>query len=222
MSSSRAASCSAGRPRGAQHKEYREYKAIKAHFRRAMRCVEQFMIELGHKLENDSVHDSVTFWRTVNSRKRESGADIGGGINCDFKMYRSCEEITEQWAKYFKDLYTHSSSPDFDSYWEYVVRQEVEQALTNLSPSQDVFVSPEMVDSSINQLCKKKACGPDEIYHEHMLYGKNIIAEPLSRLYTVMLLKFTMNTCCMARTLLLNPYHAYIQLCYAAELYLTN
>ncbi|KAH3887777.1 hypothetical protein DPMN_011796 [Dreissena polymorpha] len=116
------------------------------------RCVEQFMTELDHKLEYDSVHDSVSFWRTVNSRKRGSGADIGGGINFDGKMDRSREEITEQWAKYLKDLYTRSRSPDFDSHWEYIVRQEVEQAFTNLSPSQDVFVSLEMVESSINQL----------------------------------------------------------------------
>ncbi|KAH3726872.1 hypothetical protein DPMN_052747 [Dreissena polymorpha] len=78
----------------------------------------------------------------VNSRKRGSGADIGGGINFDGKMYRS-------------------RSPDFDSHWEYIVRQEEEQALTNLSPPQDVFVSPEMVEPSINQLPKGKACGPD-------------------------------------------------------------
>ncbi|XP_052260937.1 uncharacterized protein LOC127865082 [Dreissena polymorpha] len=63
----------------------------------------------------------------LNLRKRGSGADIGGGINFDGNMYGSREEITEQWAKYFKDLYTPSSSPDFDSHWEYVVRQEVEQ-----------------------------------------------------------------------------------------------
>ncbi|KAH3695202.1 hypothetical protein DPMN_082658 [Dreissena polymorpha] len=65
MSSSRSAWCSTGRPRGAQHKGYRECKAVKAHFRRAMRrCGEQFMTELDHKLEYDSVHDGVSFWRT--------------------------------------------------------------------------------------------------------------------------------------------------------------
>ena len=91
------------------------------------RCGEQFMTELDHKLEYDSVHDSVSFWWTVNLRKRGSGADIGGGINFDGNMYRSREKITGQWAKYFKDLYTPSSSPDSDSHWEYVVRQEVKE-----------------------------------------------------------------------------------------------
>ena len=180
--------CRAGRPRGDQHLEYKHYKEAKSHFRRHMRrCAYVFMAELDTKLEHDCKHDTVSFWRTVNSRKRGSGANIGGGMKFDGQVYRSREDIVAQWSKYFKNLYTPSDSPSFDAQWENVVRQTVEESFCKLSPNPDTAVAPEVVKECIKNLPKGKASGPDDIRHEHLLYSKDVIAEPLAQLYTIML-----------------------------------
>ncbi|KAH3808708.1 hypothetical protein DPMN_137065 [Dreissena polymorpha] len=126
-------------PEETQHSAYRQYKEDTANFRRVMRqCADRYMAELDNKLEHDMVHDTVSFWKTVNSRKHGSGANLGGGIQFNGTTYRSREDIVDQWAKYFTDLYTQSNLHDFDAEWEHYVKQEVDKTFLGLSPDQDV------------------------------------------------------------------------------------
>ncbi|KAH3709593.1 hypothetical protein DPMN_069057 [Dreissena polymorpha] len=140
MAESRDAWQRAGRSRGTQHSAYRQYKEDKANFRRVMRqCADRYMADLDNKLEHDSVHDTVSFWKTVNSRKHGSGANLGGGIQFNETTYRSREDIDDQWAKYFTDFYTPSNLHDFDAEWEHYVKQEVDETFRGLFPDQDSY-----------------------------------------------------------------------------------
>ncbi|KAH3863416.1 hypothetical protein DPMN_026404 [Dreissena polymorpha] len=130
-------------------------------------CADRFMAELDNRLEHDSVHDTVSFWKTVNSMKHGSGANLGGGIKFNGTTDRSREDIVDQWAKYFTDLNTPSNLHDFDAELEHCAKQEVDETFRGLSPDQDVTVSPALVAEGIKTLPKGKACGPDNITHEH-------------------------------------------------------
>jgi len=185
MSQSRDAWCRAGRPRGARYREYETYKAEKAIFRRRMRqCAEDFLKDVDCKLEYEAVHDVDRFWQSVKARRQGSTTKVGDGLNFNGTVYRSREDIVTQWGSYFKDLYTPSESKDFDEPWRLMVEESVDRAFNNLVIDTDVTVQSTLVTECIRTLPKGKACGPDGITHEHLLYGCSVISTPLAGLYT--------------------------------------
>jgi len=187
MKASRTLWCRAGRPRGQQFPEYVQYKTAKQSFRHEhRRCANSYLTDLDNKLENDAVEDTVSFWRSVNARKKSNCVKVGDGIQFDGKMFRSREDIVTQWGQYFKNLYTPLVSTVNDE-WDYTVNRTVEQAFRSMTLDPDVSVPPEQVVSCVKTLTKGKASGPDKVSHEHLIYGINALAIPLSNLYTRML-----------------------------------
>ncbi|KAH3791533.1 hypothetical protein DPMN_145021 [Dreissena polymorpha] len=83
--------------------------------------------------------------------------------------YRSREDIVDQWAKYFTDLYTPSNLHDFDAEWEHYVKQEVDETFRGLSPDQDVTVSPALVAECI-RLYRSEKHVVDIISHTNTYY----------------------------------------------------
>jgi len=114
MSVSRDVWCQAGRPRDHMSKEYIDYKSRKTAFRAAhRRYVESFLSDLDRDLEDAAFRDSARFWKLLRSRKGKSKSTIGAGISFEGTVYRSREDICEQWAKYFRTLYSCSDDPHF-------------------------------------------------------------------------------------------------------------
>ncbi|KAH3839365.1 hypothetical protein DPMN_112794 [Dreissena polymorpha] len=82
----------------------------KAEYRRKHRRASlSNMQHLNHKLETAAETDTVNFWKIVNGRKRGNGTKIGDGLVFNGTVYRSREDIVQQWGQYFADLYTPNS-----------------------------------------------------------------------------------------------------------------
>ena len=65
--------------------------------------------------------DSRLFWRLVNAKRKNAGSAPGSKINSEGRMASPPQEITDEWAKHFKKLYTPSDDTRFDN--EHISRQ---------------------------------------------------------------------------------------------------
>ena len=64
--------------------------------------------------------DSRLFWRLVNAKRKNAGSAPGSKIN----SASAPQEITDEWAKHFKKLYTPSDDTRFDNeHKSYISRQ---------------------------------------------------------------------------------------------------
>ena len=45
-----------------------------------VKCANSYLTDLDNKLENDAVEDTVSFWRSVNARKKSNCEKVGDGI----------------------------------------------------------------------------------------------------------------------------------------------
>jgi len=68
----------------------------------------------------------------------------------DVTVYRSREDLCEQWAIYFRSLYTGTDAPDFDDDFKEYVSSVVSDTFGNITMNQDVTVEPSFVVTSFN------------------------------------------------------------------------
>lgn len=180
--------CRAGRPRDPDIQQYQQYKNGKAVFRRAhRRCVLQYMSSLDSDLESAARTNSARFWKLIKTRRGKYRSTLGAGIRFNGQMYRGREDLCEQWAKYFCEIYKPSTSPSFDETWKQTVCDYVRDYFDNATPEREVCVSSDLVSKCINSLPKGKVGGADGLMYEHLKYCVSVISQPLSNLYTQML-----------------------------------
>jgi len=65
-----------------------------------------------------------------------------------------------------------------------MVEESVDRAFNKLIIDMDVTIQSTLVTECIRILTKGKACGPDGITHEHLLYFCSVISTPLAGFYT--------------------------------------
>jgi hypothetical protein len=53
----------------------------------------------------------------VNLRRKNINSSAGAGIKFNGDVYRDQQELTEQWAINFQDLYTPTENPEYDNQW---------------------------------------------------------------------------------------------------------
>ncbi|KAH3736355.1 hypothetical protein DPMN_042918 [Dreissena polymorpha] len=153
--------CREGRPRGNSSVVYRDNRSRKAEFRREHRRASlSYMQHLDHKLETATESDTVNLWKIVNDRKRGNRTKIGDGLVFNGTVYRSREDIVQQWGQYFADFYTPTDIPKFDDKWKQTVTIEIEESFKNMVLDSTAIVHPTSVLSCIQTLVKGKASGP--------------------------------------------------------------
>lgn len=153
-------------------KTFKKYKRLKVLFRQLHgRSVNSFVLELNNQLEKDAEIDKERFWRTVKSRKCKPSLVTGAGIKFSLKKNRSRGDLTAQWCEYFKNFYSISESPAFDSQWYNYVTKCVSNTFQRLKADKDAYVSPNIVKKAIETLPKEKAGSCDNIvYTLNLLY----------------------------------------------------
>ena len=179
-----------GQPRGHNHISYREYKATKCLFRAYHRkCAEQFLTELDSDIDQAAELDCAVFWKKVNSRRNFSCTNAGSEIKFGNIICRDPESIASGWGDYFRELYTDSDRPHYDSSFKREVEMRVKgikEEITSDRNSNSTYISIYDVKKAVKVLKKKKACGHDCIYNEHLINGGDVLYEQLAKFYTDM------------------------------------
>ena len=114
MSSARKNLLSAGKPRYSGHVAYSTYKTAKRHFRcKHRQATKNYMKKQFEVIITLAEVDSGLFWHHINSRRKKSVSTPGSNINFNGRNVYSEREITDEWARYFSNLYKLSENPAF-------------------------------------------------------------------------------------------------------------
>ena len=179
----------AGRPRGQTHPSYREYKSAKCLFRvHHRRCADTFLTEINMDIDQAAEVDSALFWKKINSRRKFSSVEAGCEMKFGTTVCRDPEQIASGWGDYFRDLYADTERPHYDSNFKQEVESRVSHIKAEIQSEQDAstYISMLEVKDAIKDLKKKKACGADCIYNEHLTYGGDTLYSKLAKFNTDM------------------------------------
>ena len=182
---------SEGRPRGEGHRSYSEYKQCKCDFRRIQRGkVNIFLNERNQEVDEAAEIDSTYFWKLVNRRRKPKASSNGNGIKFDNVVCTNPEVIVQQWGNYFQALYMPTCLESYDANFEGEVNDTMNRIKSELvfqnTPS-NTRISIDEVNTALKSCKRNKACGPDGIYYEHILYGGDRVSVAMSQLFTAML-----------------------------------
>lgn len=101
--------------------------------------------------------------------------------------YRNPKVIKEQWKNYFETLYFPSEYAHYDNEWKTNVDQRIQHVVSHSVLKNDVYISPESISTALLSCKRNKACGNDQIYYEHVIYGNQALLNVISLLFTSML-----------------------------------
>ena len=175
-----------GRPRNGPL--YENYKAAKCDFRRLhRRCVGQYLQKLDNDLDYLAASDSGRFWKQVKKRQRGQ-IDLCSRIQFNGIKMRDPDMIKEGWAQYFEALYSPKDGV-FDEAMKQNVTCAVNEQLGQMTPDDQVVISPEQVEQSIKRLPKGKAGGIDGLKYEHLIYACHSISPILANMFSCMFRK---------------------------------
>ena len=188
MKSKRANWVRNGKPRGNISEIYTIYKAAKCDFRRKHRqIVDAYMKRQIEEIDRVAEIDSRLFLRLVNAKRKTSGPAVSSDINFDGRTASTPQEITDEWAKHFKKLYTPSDDLHFDNEHKNHISRQLQSINENLVFPDPPIISTEEVQAAVRLGKNGKAAGEDGITYEHIAGAGEIIFLLLAKLYTAML-----------------------------------
>ena len=117
--------------------------------------------------------DSALFWHHINSRRKKYVSTSGYNINFNGRNLYSEREITDEWARYFSNLYKLSENPAFDEPLKNTVCDTVRRLNQDANESVNgaISISSEEIESALKLDYKGKACGDDGIFYEHIFFA---------------------------------------------------
>jgi hypothetical protein len=169
-----------GRPRDTACPWYQQYKDSKREFRKKLREVmAQDDRKMFDEYDTNSQVDSTKFWSEVDRRrspKRHSDKVYHFGD----KMVNEPKEVLEGWREHLSKLYTPIEDPSFCHANKQSVDEKLEEyKVMSMNEYCRILDEPivlaEVMDC-IKDLPKNKACGPDNVYNEHLIHGGTSIA----------------------------------------------
>ncbi|MCG8035004.1 MAG: reverse transcriptase family protein, partial [Candidatus Thiodiazotropha taylori] len=167
-----------------------EYKASKRNFRAHHRlCAENYLSEINDEIDQAAEVDSSFFWKKVNSRRQQSNSHAGSELKFANRVCRDPAEIVSEWGCYFRKLYSPNVSTNFDPLFKVSVDRRVHHIIEDFANSCQTNLTaftPDEVSNAVRSLKRKKACGFDCIFNEHLIYGGNILHKELSLLFNDM------------------------------------
>lgn len=127
----------------------------------------------------------------VNARRKASANRSGSEIIFNGKHFNTSAEITTEWGKYFKDLYSPTNNDYFDNSFDTLVSSEMNQIDRVLSDSANPLEYPEIsvdeVGSAVKLAHKNKAAGEDGITYEHVIYGGEFLFEIIAKFFNAVI-----------------------------------
>ena len=144
MKQKRAIWVSNGKPRGNNSHFYKRYKEAKRLFRRKHRsAIDTYLKNKIEEIDRLAEVDSSMFWRLVNAKRKPSGSSPGSEIKFDGKIVSNPQEITNEWAKHFTELYKPSTDSRFDDDHKCDISRQLQNVNDNLEVSEQPVISAE-------------------------------------------------------------------------------
>ena len=181
-----------GKPRGSGHLSYTEYKDAKRNLRKIhRRKVLKYITKLHEEIDKYAEIDSRLFWKCINRRKPKTRTSVGNEIVFNDITYREPKLINDNWADYYKKLYTPSQDADFNDSYKHVVHQDlvkINEYVSSVSFNESVTnISVDEVKLACDKAKRNKACGPDGCFYENFKLGGNLLHNICAKLFSAML-----------------------------------
>lgn len=163
-----------GRPRGWVYLSYANYKKAKKLFaKELLKAKETYDREQFSELEKASELDISTFYKFL--RKKRYKHECTFEIESNGIIVRDLDSIRELWANHFSKLSLPDNTYLYDENHCQMVLAEVrkynKETYSHFDKIIDKTPTREEISSSIRSLNKDKACGPDGIFAEHLLFA---------------------------------------------------
>ena len=162
-----------GSPRGPDNELWVSYQQAKKQFRREQRRAQTAKEnEFLHELEHQATVDQRAFWSLLNGRlkQRTNPQGVQPFTLPDGTVLTDESEIREAWRKYFQDLYSEKSPPQFNN----TFKDEIEQRLKDIGMDATLNYDRIHVDD-VQKTCRSlktgKAPGFDRLQGEHLKFG---------------------------------------------------
>ena len=129
------------------------------------------------------------FGKKVNNRRNFSCTNAGSEIKFENVICHDAESIASGWGEYFLQLYSDTDRPHYDSNLKREVEQRVKDIREEIASdrnSNSTYISVYDVKKAVKVLKKKKACGHDCIYNEHLINRGDVLYEQLANFFTDM------------------------------------
>ena len=173
--------CNAGSPSNPSHPLKLAYKEAKRAFRREFRTFRRSEAESFYNSLDPSNPRIFQLVRSKLNRSSKTTSHLKVGTD----SYQGTG-LPEGWATYFESLYTPNSS-GYDSPHQSFINDEIRNIISSPDNVCDnIMFSPEDIQSLIQDLPKRKACGPDALSMEHFIYAPPFIYKILSTLFNAM------------------------------------
>jgi hypothetical protein len=182
------------RPRDKNTKSYRDYKQSKSNFRRHHRVqVTEYLRQTEADLDKYAEIDSIQFWKIIKSRRKSKQCEKTHEIRFNDNLCKTPQTINEGWKDHFKSLYSVSdvvseSDAASDEYYSVALRE-----LSDFNSRSDslnklnIHINIDNLTKALKTCKKNKACGPDLIYYENIMYGGNALIQSLHKMYQSMI-----------------------------------
>lgn len=188
MKQKRAIWVSNGKPRGNNSHFYKRYKEAKRLFRRKHRsAIDTYLKNKIEEIDRLAEVDSSMFWRLVSAKRKPSGSSPGFEIKFDGKIVSNPQEITNEWAKHFTELYKPSTDSRFDDDHKCDISRQLQNINDNLEVSEQPVISAEEIQAAVQLGKIGKAAGVDGITYEHIQFGGETLNVLLAKLFSSML-----------------------------------
>lgn len=163
------------KPREPTVLSYKEYKDVKADFRRRLRkAFNQYMSEQFEEIDRSGEIDNRLLWQLFKSKKSRSRY-TQTEIKHHGKTFREPSDILEVWASHFENLFKDSRCGKFDEYFYNHIMDSIKDIETNIHEERDVLLHNPITNDEVKKVCKSlktgKAGGCDGIVYEHLLNG---------------------------------------------------
>ena len=109
---------------------------FRAHHRR---CADNFLTEINIDIDQTAEVDSALFWKKINCRKKFSSTEAGCEMKFGTRVCRDPDQIVSDWGDYFKDLYTDTERPHYDSNFQREVDTRVKFIKEEIENERDAY-----------------------------------------------------------------------------------
>ena len=174
-----------GRPRGAEHESYGEYKEAKYEFQKYHRkCCFDYMQKINNDIDNASETDSPLFWRLLNAKRNKMQRNICNEIEFNGYSLWDPELICKEWCRHFSELYSDTDSDQYDiNHFDTIT-----DSLNSLKGC--IIVDNDHITYEVVQALRAvklgKMCGFDNICNEHIIHGGILLKHYLTLLINLM------------------------------------
>ena len=185
----------AGKPRGAQHQSYANYKRAKCAFRKIQRQESnKYLDKVFLDLDEAAELDYRLFWRLLRNLQNKPNQSCIE-LKFDGEEYKSPQEVANGFSKYFECILSDMSilnetvDDDHAAFIRYIQTEVCNKSRNNSKTNSQLeqMISSDEICFAVKQLKTRKAPGWDKVQNEHIIHGGPSLLYYISKLFNAIL-----------------------------------